>query len=242
MKSLTKTMRKSKTTETKTVETVEPAKVEPAKTETKKSDEKSDKDKKNTPDMYSENSVGAFVDNYFLSQRAVWIDMDIDPEMCSEVIKQLNLWIDGTKLPVYIFINSPGGSMHVASAIVDTMKALEAAGSKVYTINVALAASAAAIIYSAGTKGCRYAYPSSRVMFHQGRYSGGLGEDLKAEDLEIYKRELDIANDMFVSLLATASGLNKVKVKELMSKDSYFSAKEAMKLGVVDKIKVFTLP
>lgn len=235
-------MRKSKTTETKTVETVEPAKVEPAKTETKKSDEKSDKDKKNTPDMYSENSVGAFVDNYFLSQRAVWIDMDIDPEMCSEVIKQLNLWIDGTKLPVYIFINSPGGSMHVASAIVDTMKALEAAGSKVYTINVALAASAAAIIYSAGTKGCRYAYPSSRVMFHQGRYSGGLGEDLKAEDLEIYKRELDIANDMFVSLLATASGLNKVKVKELMSKDSYFSAKEAMKLGVVDKIKVFTLP
>jgi ATP-dependent Clp protease protease subunit len=240
-------MRKSKTTETKTVETVEPtkvepAKVEPSKTETKKSDEKSDKDKKNTPDMYSENSVGAFVDNYFLSQRAVWIDMDIDPEMCSEVIKQLNLWIDGTKLPVYIFINSPGGSMHVASAIVDTMKALEAAGSKVYTINVALAASAAAIIYSAGTKGCRYAYPSSRVMFHQGRYSGGLGEDLKAEDLEIYKRELDIANDMFVSLLATASGLNKVKVKELMSKDSYFSAKEAMKLGVVDKIKVFTLP
>ena len=51
-----------------------------------------------------------------------------------------------------------------------------------------------------------------------------------------------IANDMFVSLLATASGLNKIKVKELMSKDSYFSAKEAMKLGVVDKIKVFTLP
>ena len=241
MKYSTKTMRKSKTTETKTTETklAEPA-VVPSKSTEVKHEVKIEK--KSEPNMYAENSMSSFVENYFLRQRAVWINSDIDPEYCSYIIEQLNLWIDGTKLPVYIFINSPGGSMHVASAIVDTMKALEDAGSKVYTINVALAASAAAIIYSAGTKGCRYAYPSSRVMFHQGRYSGGLGEDLKAEDLEIYKRELDIANDMFISLLATASGLNKAKVKELMSKDSYFSAKEAMKLGVVDKIKVFTLP
>ena len=223
---------------------VEPVKTkveEPKKTEepAKKTDEKP---KRQSPDMYSADSMASFVDNYFISQRALWLDTDIDSETCSYIVKQLNLWIDGTKLPVYIFINSPGGSMHVASAIVDTMKALEAAGSKVYTINIALAASAAAIIFSAGSKGCRFAYPSSRVMFHQGRYCGGLGEDLKAEDLEIYKRELDIANEMFIQLLASASGMPISQVKELMSKDSYFSAKEAKKMGVVDKIQVFTLP
>lgn len=216
----------------------EPKKVEPAKTEDKKKEEKHEKQ---TANMYSADSMASFVDNYFLSQRAIWIDTDIDTEMCSYAVRQLNLWIDGTKLPVYIFINSPGGSMHVASAIVDTMKALEAAGSKVYTINVAMAASAAAIIYSAGTKGCRYSYPSARIMFHQGRYIG-IDADLKAEDLEIYKRELEIANEMFTSLLVNASGMTLAEVKAMMSKDSYFSAKEAKKLGIVDKIQVFTLP
>lgn len=215
----------------------EPKKVEPAKTEDKKKEEKPEKQ---TANMYSADSMASFVDNYFLSQRAIWIDTDIDTEMCSYTVRQLNLWIDGTKLPVYIFINSPGGSMHVASAIVDTMKALEAAGSKVYTINVAMAASAAAIIYSAGTKGCRYSYPSARIMFHQGRYIG-IDADLKAEDLEIYKRELEIANEMFTSLLVNASGMTLAEVKAMMSKDSYFSAKEAKKLGIVDKIQVFTL-
>ena len=216
----------------------EPKKVEPAKTEDKKKEEKPEKQ---TANMYSADSMASFVDNYFLSQRAIWIDTDIDTEMCSYAVRQLNLWIDGTKLPVYIFINSPGGSMHVASAIVDTMKALEAAGSNVYTINVAMAASAAAIIYSAGTKGCRYSYPSARIMFHQGRYIG-IDADLKAEDLEIYKRELEIANEMFTSLLVTSSGMTLAEVKAMMSKDSYFSAKEAKKLGIVDKIQVFTLP
>ena len=207
----------------------EPKKVEPAKTEDKKKEEKPEKQ---TANMYSADSMASFVDNYFISQRAIWIDTDIDTEMCSYAVRQL---------PVYIFINSPGGSMHVASAIVDTMKALEAAGSKVYTINVAMAASAAAIIYSAGTKGCRYSYPSARIMFHQGRYIG-IDADLKAEDLEIYKRELEIANEMFTSLLVNASGMTLAEVKAMMSKDSYFSAKEAKKLGIVDKIQVFTLP
>lgn len=231
-----KSLNITRTTNKKKVEPAEePKKVEPAKTEDKK------KDVKQTANMYSADSMASFVDNYFLSQRAIWIDTDIDTEMCSYAVRQLNLWIDGTKLPVYIFINSPGGSMHVASAIVDTMKALEAAGSKVYTINVAMAASAAAIIYSAGTKGCRYSYPSARIMFHQGRYIG-IDADLKAEDLEIYKRELEIANEMFTSLLVNASGMTLAEVKAMMSKDSYFSAKEAKKLGIVDKIQVFTLP
>lgn len=231
-----KSLNITRTTNKKKAEPAEePKKVEPAKTEDKK------KDEKQTANMYSADSMASFVDNYFLSQRAIWIDTDIDTEMCSYAVRQLNLWIDGTKLPVYIFINSPGGSMHVASAIVDTMKALEAAGSKVYTINVAMAASAAAIIYSAGTKGCRYSYPSARIMFHQGRYIG-IDADLKAEDLEIYKRELEIANEMFTSLLVNASGMTLAEVKAMMSKDSYFSAKEAKKLGIVDKIQVFTLP
>ena len=234
-----KSLNITRTTNKKKAEPAEePKKVEPAKTEDKKKEEKPEKQ---TANMYSADSMASFVDNYFLSQRAIWIDTDIDTEMCSYAVRQLNLWIDGTKLPVYIFINSPGGSMHVASAIVDTMKALEAAGSKVYTINVAMAASAAAIIYSAGTKGCRYSYPSARIMFHQGRYIG-IDADLKAEDLEIYKRELEIANEMFTSLLVNASGMTLAEVKAMMSKDSYFSAKEAKKLGIVDKIQVFTLP
>ena len=233
-----KSLNVTRTTSKKKAEPAEePKKVEPAKTEDKKKEEKPEKQ---TANMYSADSMASFVDNYFLSQRAIWIDTDIDTEMCSYAVRQLNLWIDGTKLPVYIFINSPGGSMHVASAIVDTMKALEAAGSKVYTINVAMAASAAAIIYSAGTKGCRYSYPSARLMFHQGRLVG-LDADMKEEDLATMKRELAVLNECMINVLVQATGKTKKEILPILEKDSYFSAKDAQKFGVVNKIQVFTI-
>ena len=77
---------------------VEPVKTkveEPKKTEepAKKTDEKP---KRQSPDMYSADSMASFVDNYFISQRALWLDTDIDSETCSYIVKQLNLWIDGT--------------------------------------------------------------------------------------------------------------------------------------------------
>lgn len=190
--------------------------------------------------LFSENSLLNFMDNVYISRRAIWLDGDIGDDASMIAIKQLNFWNDGSKQPVYIFINSIGGCGSTCFAIVDSINALKAAGSKVYTINVAEACSAAAVIFAAGSSGCRYSYPSARLMFHQGRLVG-LDADMKEEDLATMKRELAVLNECMINVLVQATGKTKKEILPILEKDSYFSAKDAQKFGVVNKIQVFTI-
>lgn len=189
--------------------------------------------------MFIADSFRIFRDNYHITKRVVWITDEICDETCTDIIKFLNFWNDGTDRPVYIFINSPGGSGTVCMSIVDSINALKAAGIKVYTINVGFAASAAAVIFSAGSDGCRYAYPSSRFMFHHGHYE--FLTDLKTEDLETFKNELSILNDAITDLLVKVTGKTKADINKMLSKDLYMSVKEAKKFNIVNKIGVLSV-
>lgn len=191
--------------------------------------------------MFVADALNIFMDNFFVGQRAIWILGEIGDIDSTEAIRQLNYWNDGTKKPVYIFLNSPGGNCVTCLSIIDSMNALKAAGHIVYTINVGACYSAAATIFTAGSKGYRYAYPSSRLMFHQSRYFG-LDAELKADDLELFKKELEIFNANVLNLIVDATGKTKAEIKALLASDTYISAQEAKKMNIVDKIKVLTLP
>lgn len=191
--------------------------------------------------MFVADALNIFMDNYFVGKRAIWILGEIGDIDSTEAIRQLNYWNDGSKKPVYIFLNSPGGNCVTCLSIIDSMNALKAAGHIVYTINVGACYSAAATIFTAGSKGYRYAYPSSRLMFHQSRYFG-LDAELKADDLELFKKELEIFNANVLNLIAEATGKTKAEIKTLLASDTYISAQEAKKMNIVDKIKVLTLP
>ena len=191
--------------------------------------------------MFVADALNIFMDNFFIGQRAIWILGEIGDIDSTEAIRQLNYWNDGSKKPVYIFLNSYGGNCVTCLSIIDSMNALKAAGHIVYTINVGACYSAAATIFTAGSKGYRYAYPSSRLMFHQGRYFG-LDAELKADDLELFKKELEIFNTNMLNLTVEATGKTKAEIKALLASDTYISAQEAKKMNIVDKIKVLTLP
>lgn len=191
--------------------------------------------------MFVADALNIFMDNFFVGQRTIWILGEIGDIDSTEAIRQLNYWNDGSKKPVYIFLNSIGGNCITCLSIIDSMNALKAAGHIVYTINVGACYSAAATIFTVGSKGYRYAYPSSRLMFHQSRYFG-LDAELKADDLELFKKELEIFNTNVLNLTAEATGKTKAEIKALLASDTYISAQEAKKMNIVDKIKVLTLP
>lgn len=224
--------------ETKPVEV--PAKPEKEKNTAEPEQQKTQSTDSSNP-MFVADALNIFMDNYFVGQRAIWILGEIGDIDSTEAIRQLNYWNDGSKKPVYIFLNSPGGNCVTCLSIIDSMNALKAAGHIVYTINVGACYSAAATIFTAGSKGYRYAYPSSRLMFHQSRYFG-LDAELKADDLELFKKELEIFNANVLNLIAEATGKTKAEIKTLLASDTYISAQEAKKMNIVDKIKVLTLP
>lgn len=224
--------------ETKPVEV--PAKPEKEKNTAEPEQQKTQSADSSNP-MFVADAFNIFMDNYFVGQRAIWILGEIGDIDSTEAIRQLNYWNDGSKKPVYIFLNSPGGNCVTCLSIIDSMNALKAAGHIVYTINVGACYSAAATIFTAGSNGYRYAYPSSRLMFHQSRYFG-LDAELKADDLELFKKELEIFNANVLNLIAEATGKTKAEIKTLLASDTYISAHEAKKMNIVDKIKVLTLP
>ena len=224
--------------ETKPIEV--PAKPEKEKNTAEPEQQKTQSADSSNP-MFVADALNIFMDNYFVGQRAIWILGEIGDIDSTEAIRQLNYWNDGSKKPVYIFLNSPGGNCVTCLSIIDSMNALKAAGHIVYTINVGACYSAAATIFTAGSKGYRYAYPSSRLMFHQSRYFG-LDAELKADDLELFKKELEIFNANVLNLIAEATGKTKAEIKTLLASDTYISAQEAKKMNIVDKIKVLTLP
>ena len=190
--------------------------------------------------MFVADALNIFMDNFFVGKRVIWILGEIGDIDSTEAIRQLNYWNDGSKKPVYIFLNSNGGNCVTCLSIIDSMNALKAAGHIVYTINVGACYSAAATIFTVGSKGYRYAYPSSRLMFHQCRYFG-LDAELRADDLELFKKELEIFNANVLNLIVEATGKTKAEIKALLASDTYISAQEAKKMNIVDKIKVLTL-
>lgn len=165
-----------------------------------------------------------------LKDRIVFIDGEINDVMADLVVAQiLFLESENPEKDISIYINSPGGSVTAGLAIYDTMKYVKC---DIQTICMGQAASMAAILLAAGTKGKRYALPSCRVMIHQPR--GGV--EGQESDISILAKEIIRLKKLSIEYLANDTGKKQDKVAEDIERDFFMSAKEAMDYGIVDHV------
>lgn len=165
-----------------------------------------------------------------LKERIIFLGTGIDDDVSSIVIAQL-LFLqseDATK-DIFLYINSPGGSVSAGMAIYDTMQYIKP---DVSTICVGMAASMGQVLLTAGAKGKRFALPHSRVMMHQ-PLGGTQGQ---ASDIEIYTKEMIRIRESLYSVISKHTGQSVDKIKKDADRDNWMSSEEALKYGIIDKI------
>ena len=165
-----------------------------------------------------------------LKDRIVMLSGPIDDAVANSVIAQL-LFLDAQDpdKDIYLYINSPGGSVSAGLAIVDTMNFINA---DVQTIVIGMAASMGAFLLAAGEKGKRYALPNAEVMIHQ-PLGGAQGQ---ATEIEIAARHILKTRDTLNKILAERTGQTLKVIARDTDRDNYMSAEEAVKYGLVDAI------
>ncbi|MBL1434171.1 ATP-dependent Clp endopeptidase proteolytic subunit ClpP [Candidatus Wolfebacteria bacterium] len=165
-----------------------------------------------------------------LKERIIFLGGAIDNHGANLMVAQL-LFLDAedSKKDIQIYINSPGGSVTAALAILDTMNHIK---SDVSTVCVGIAASAAAVLLAGGKKGKRFALPNAEVMIHQ-PWGGVEGQ---ASDIEITAKHILSTRDRLNRILAKATGQPVEKVASDVDRDFFMTADEAKKYGLVDKV------
>ncbi len=145
------------------------------------------------------------------------------------IMRLLELQAQHPDRDVHIYINSPGGSVDDTLAVYDTMQFMNC---DVATYCVGQAASGAAMILAAGTKGKRYALPHSKVMIHQ-PWGGVTGQ---ASDIQIQAEEILKAKRLLNELMAKHTGRDVSQIEQDTERDRYLSPQEALEYGIVDEI------
>lgn len=165
-----------------------------------------------------------------LRERIVFLGQAIDADVANLVVAQM-LFLDAEdpEKDIYLYINSPGGSVTAGMGIYDTMKHIRP---DVSTICVGLAASMGAFLLSAGTKGKRISLPHSRIMIHQ-PLGGAQGQ---ATDIEIQAKEILYHKQRLNELLADHTGQPFDRIQEDTERDFFMSAEEARDYGLVDQV------
>lgn len=165
-----------------------------------------------------------------LKDRIIFLGTPIDDGVANAIIAQL-LFLEqqNPKEDIKLYINSPGGSVSSALAIYDTMQYVRP---DVQTICVGLAASAGALLLSAGKKGKRFVLPNAEVMIHQ-VMGGAQGQ---ASDVNIHAQHILKTKDQLNKILAKHTGQKIAKVEKDTDRDYFMSAQEAVEYGIVDKV------
>jgi ATP-dependent Clp protease, protease subunit len=165
-----------------------------------------------------------------LKDRIVFLGTPIDDTVANLIVAQmLFLEAEDAERDIYLYINSPGGSVSSGMAIYDTMQYIRP---DVATICMGQAASMAAMLLAAGKRGKRSGLPNSRVMIHQP--SGG--SEGQAASIEIYTREILRLRDRLNTLLAEHTGQPVKKIAKDTDRDYFMSADEARDYGIIDSI------
>jgi len=165
-----------------------------------------------------------------LRDRIIFIGTPIDDTVANLVSAQmLFLESEDQEKDINIYINSPGGDITALFAIYDTMKYVRPDKS---TFCFGQAASAAAVLLAAGTKGKRFALPHARILLHQ-PYGGAAGQ---ATDIELQAKEILRMRDMLNEMLAADTGQSIEKIQRDTDRDFIMSAVEARDYGVVDEV------
>jgi len=165
-----------------------------------------------------------------LKERIIFLGTGIDDNIANVIMAQLiHLEAEDPEKDIQIYINSPGGVVTAALAIYDTIQFIK---SKVSTICIGQAASAAAVLLLAGEKGKRFILPNARVLLHQP--SGGF--EGTAIDIEIHTREMIRVRDSLNRIISFHTGQEVKKVSRDTERDFILTAEEAKEYGIVDEI------
>lgn len=165
-----------------------------------------------------------------LRERIVFLTGGVDDDTANLVIAQLLfLEAEDSKKDIFLYVNSPGGSVSAGLAILDTMNHVKPS---VATVCVGMAASAAAVILASGAKGKRFALPNAEVMIHQ-PWGGAQGQ---ATDIEITARHILATRDRLNKILAKATSQPLSKIEKDVERDYFMTADEAKKYGVIDQV------
>ena len=165
-----------------------------------------------------------------LKDRIVFIGSPIDDHVANLVIAQLLfLEAEDPEKDIFLYINSPGGSVTAGLAIYDTMQYIKP---DVQTICMGMAASMAAVLLAAGTKGKRFALPHSRVMIHQ-PWGGVQGQ---AVDIDIHAKEIMRLRNLLNQILSRHTGQPIEKIEQDTDRNYFMSAQEAKEYGIIDHV------
>jgi ATP-dependent Clp protease, protease subunit len=164
-------------------------------------------------------------------ERIIFLAEEVDDAMANAIVAyMLYLDSDDQTKPIYLYINSPGGSVTAGMAIYDTMQHIK---SEVVTICVGFAASMGAFLLTAGSKGKRLALPHSRIMIHQPL--GGVGRR-QATDIEIEAKQILRVRRELNDLMAYHTGKSIEQIEKDTDRDYFMSAQEAMEYGLIDRV------
>ncbi len=165
------------------------------------------------------------------AERILFLGQEVNDGVANSLVAQM-LYLDSedSTKPIYLYINSPGGSVTAGLAIYDTMKYVK---SDVVTICVGLAASMGAFLLSAGTKSKRLALPHSRIMIHQPL--GGTSQR-QASDIEIEAKEILRIKEMLNRSMSEMTGQTFEKIEKDTDRDYFLSAEEARQYGLIDRV------
>ena len=168
--------------------------------------------------------------NRLLKERIIFLGSDVRDDNANAICAQLLLLAaEDPEKDIWLYINSPGGSISAGMAIFDTMNWIP---NDVATVAMGMAASMGQFLLSAGTPGKRYATPHARVMMHQP--SGGIGGT--ASDIKIQAEQLVFIKKQMAELIAEHTGQTVEQIEKDSDRDRWFSAQEALEYGFVDHV------
>ena len=166
---------------------------------------------------------------FYLQKRMLFLTDEITDSLSTEIIQQILYLSDLNKEPIFLFINSPGGSVSAGFAIYDIMKNC---GCDIITICNGMAASMAAFLLASGTNGMRYCMPHAEVMIHQ--VMGGVHG--QAADIEICAAHIRERKNTLNTLLSMMTGQPLEKISIDTDRDYYMNAAQAKEYGMIDHI------
>ena len=180
-------------------------------------------DRKSTPHIFDR----------LLKDRIVWLGSDVRDDNANEICAQMLMLAaeDSTK-DIYLYINSPGGSITAGMAIYDTMQYVP---NDVVTVGIGMCASMGQFLLSSGTKGKRYATPNTRILLHQPH--GGFGGT--AADIQTQAELINSMKKQLATLTAAQTGKSVEQIREDGDRDRWFTAQEALDYGFIDHIQEY---
>ena len=165
-----------------------------------------------------------------LANRIIFLGSEVKDENANAICAQMLLLnAEDPHKDIYLYINSPGGSVDSGMAIFDTMQWIS---NDVATVAMGLAASMGQFLLSSGTKGKRYALPHARIMMHQP--SGGLGGT--ASDIKILAEQIIATKREMAELIAQHTGQPIEQIEADSDRDRWFTAEQALEYGFIDHV------